>query len=497
MSTKINVRSPFYLNLTEPTVPEPEFTCDVANIQSLTIDQQGQISTPDLAYGTLDTITSSDSDFSNNKFATESSATNRDLVLRILIPAGYSNVGDGYIDCPKTITQPAYIPTQPNPSDPPVSCSGGPTANSSISAKTLDEGGDFETVNLASFFNAGSVAIAGYNIYNPKPSLVNATVSGNTLTVSSNNVGGSTNVQVSAFDDASNSCTATQTVTVTVNVAGSPAFSCTYAAFSGGSISQAGAIVKPNSVATVGNIKSSSGGSAITSYSANNTGSNRTVTLYFDLTAPAGFSNVGSTVECSANFIQSSSSTSTFDCATAALFGQQVSSKGQISIGSATKGTIASFTPLSFAAVDTPTTRTVTFTITIPAGFTNSGTINCTASVTQPATTPACGSNSFKISGPKSSPSDFCGGLFSVTKSITSTKSGVTTNLGGIVCSSNAPYQGGNFYYAVSTNTTTVGPGTGAFYIWQIDDNGVVQNVAIRTCPTDGAGNGKGKGGDL
>jgi hypothetical protein len=65
------------------------------------------------------------------------------------------------------------------------------------------------------------------------------------------------------------------------------------------------------------------------------------------------------------------------------------------------------------------------------------------------------------------------------------------------VCSSNAPYQGGNFYYAVSTNTTTVGPGTGAFYIWQIDDNGVVQNVAIRTCPTDGAGNGKGKGGDL
>ena len=493
MSTKINVRSPFYLNLTEPTVPEPEFTCEVANIQSLTIDQQGQISTPDLAYGTLDTITSSDSDFSNNKFPTESSATNRALVLRILIPAGYSNVSDGYIDCPKTIIQPAYVTSGSTPS-----CSGGPTTNSSISAKTLDPGGDFETVNLASFFNAGSVAIAGFNIYNPKPSLVNATVSGNTLTVSSNNVGGSTNVQVSAFDDASNSCTATQTATVTVNAGSNPvAFDCTYKAFSGGSISQAGAIVKPNSVAAVGNIKSSSGGSAITSYSANNTGSDRTVTLYFDLTAPAGFSNVGNTVECSANFIQSSSSTSTFDCATAALFGQQVSSKGQISIGSATKGTIASFDPLEFEKVDTPTTRTVTFTITIPAGFTNSGTIDCTASITQPATTPACGSNSFKISGPKEKPSDFCSGLFSVTKSITSTVVGVTTNLGGVVCSGNAPYQGGNFYYAVSTNTTTVGPGTGAFYIWQIDDNGVVQNVAIRTCPTDGAGNGKGKGGDL
>lgn len=492
MSTKINVRSPFYLNLTEPTVPEPEFTCEVANIQSLTIDQQGQISTPDLAYGTLDTITSSDSDFSNNKFPTESSATNRALVLRIIIPAGYSNVSDGYIDCPKTITQPAYVTSGSTPS-----CSGGPTTNSSISAKTLDEGGDFETVNLASFFNAGSVAIAGYNIYNPKPSLVNATVSGNTLTVSSNNVGGSTNVQISAFDDASNSCTATQTVTVTVNVAGSPAFDCTYKAFSGGSISQAGVIVKPNSVADVGDIKSSSGGSAITSYSANTTGSDRTVTLYFDLTAPAGFSNVGSTVECSANFVQSSSSTNTFDCATAALFDQQISSKGQISIGSATKGTIASFDPLEFAAVDTPTTRTVTFTITIPAGFTNSGTINCPATITQPATTPLCGSNSFKLSGGKTEPSGFCTGIFSVVRSVTSTVSGVTTNLGAQICDNNSPYQGGNFYYAVSSNATTVGPGTGAFYIWQIDDNGIVQDVQIRTCPTDGDGDGKGKGGAL
>ena len=33
MSTKINVRSPFYLNLTEPTAPTPLFTCDVADIQ--------------------------------------------------------------------------------------------------------------------------------------------------------------------------------------------------------------------------------------------------------------------------------------------------------------------------------------------------------------------------------------------------------------------------------------------------------------------------------
>ena len=66
MSTKVNTRRPFYLNLVEPTAPEPEFICAVANVKNLSINQQGQINTPDLDYGTLETITSSDSDFSNN-----------------------------------------------------------------------------------------------------------------------------------------------------------------------------------------------------------------------------------------------------------------------------------------------------------------------------------------------------------------------------------------------------------------------------------------------
>ena len=493
MSTKINVRSPFYLNLVEPTVPEPEFTCAVANVRNLKIDQQGQISTPDLDYGTLERITSSDSDFSNNKFPAESSATNRALVLRILIPVGYINVSDGYIDCSETVIQPALVTSGSTPS-----CSGGPTKNGTISAKTLDSGGDFETVNLASFFSAGSTAIAGFNIYNPNPSLVNASINGNTLTISSNNVGGATNLQISAFDNASNTCTATQSITVTVNAGagqGVPAFACGFKAFSGGSISQAGVIVKPNSVAVVGAIKS--GGSTITSYPANTSGNDRTVTLTFVLTAPAGFSNVGNAVECTENFVQPSSSTTTFDCGTAGLFGQQISSKGQINIGSISSGTIASFSPLTFPAVDTATSRTVTFTITIPSGHTNSGTINCNATITQPATTPVCGSNSFKLSGGKTDPSGFCSGLFSVVRSVTSTVSGVTTNLGGQICDNNSPYQGNNFYYAVSSSSTTVGPGTGSFYIWQIDNNGIVQDVQIRNCPTDGTGNGKGKGGAL
>ena len=51
MSTKINVRSPFYLNLTAPTVPVPEFTCSTAFPNGLdnsgfAVDNQGIITSP-------------------------------------------------------------------------------------------------------------------------------------------------------------------------------------------------------------------------------------------------------------------------------------------------------------------------------------------------------------------------------------------------------------------------------------------------------------------
>ena len=491
MSTKINVRSPFYLNLTEPVPPLPQFSCDRANIQNLTIDQQGQVNSPSLNVGTVLSITSSDSDFSNDKFATETSATQRTLVVRIAIPAGYSNSADGFLDCSKTITQPALVTSGATPS-----CSGGPTTNSSISAKTIAVDGDSEAINLSSFFTAGATAITGFSVYVANPALVNATVSGTTLTISSNAIGGSTNVIVSASDSASNTCTASQSIAVTVS-SPNQAFVCFQAAFSGGGITQAGVITKPNSVAAVGNIKASSGGSAISSHSANGTGSTRTVTLFFDLTAPAGYSNAGSTVECSTSFQQPASNPA-FDCAVAGLSGQNISQKGIIDAGSISLGTISSFSPLNFATVDSSTARTVTFTINVPAGYSNSGTITCPVSITQPAKASTCGAVNYKLSGPKNSAGDFCGGLFTASQSITSTASSITTALGKTVCKSNAPFAGANFYYVVSVNQTSVGPGTGKFYLWQIDDAGIIQDVAIHDCPTgSNSGDGKGKGGSL
>ena len=477
MSTKINVRSPFYLNLTEPTIPTPLFTCEVANILNLSIDQQGQVSTPNLDFGTVISITSSDSEFTNDKFATVSTATDRTLVVRVSIPIGFSNVADGYIDCTKVVSQPAET------------CSGGPTTSGSIPAQTLSVDGDSETIDLSSYFTQGSEAIAGYTIYNANKALVNHSLSGSNLTISSNAIGGSTNIQASAFDNGTDTCTATQTISVTVSNP-TVAFDCDDAAFSGGSIAQDGTITKPDSVAAVGTIKSTSGGAAITSYSANDTGSDRDVTLYFDLTIPAGYSNSG-TIECSRTFTQPASDP-TFTCDLANLSGQQISTKGQISVGSSQLGTISSFSPLSFAEVSTDTSRTVTFTIDIPSGYSNTGTIDCDKTLTQPASTPTCGTNSYRLSTPKVSPGDFCDDIYSVTKAIESTATSISTGLGDTVCSSSAPFDGKGFYYAVSVNSTSVGKGTGKFFLWQIDSNGVVTDVAVANCPTDGTDDGKG-----
>ena len=480
MATKINVRSPFYINLDEPTVPLPTFTCGIADIKNLSIDQQGQINTPSLSYGFIDSITSSDADFSNGKFATVSTATARNITIRILIPSGFSNTEDVYIDCDNVVTQPALIITQPTPSDPPVSCSGGPTKSGSIPSQTLDVDGDSTTINLTSYFTQGSQAIAGYKIYNPSP-IVNASVSGDTLTLSSNAIGGSTTVHVKAYDNASNSCTASQSISVTVN-APDQDFACTnngINALSGGSITQSGTITKPNSPGTITAIKETSGGSTITSYSANNTGSDRSVTLYFDITAPGGYGNAGSTIECSATFNQPAG-LPTFDCAAANLSGQQISTDGTIKSGSASLGTISDWSPKSFASVSSDTPRTVTFTIDVPSGYSNSGTISCPKTITQPGSTPLCGTNEFEISTGKVDFNGFCDAVYSLSKTVTST--GGKFTLGAQVCRNGSPFNGSNLYYAVNESVVNVGPNYGRFIAWKIDSNGIIQDIAELTC---------------
>jgi len=481
MATKINVRSPFYLNLTEPVEPLPLFTCGIANILNLSIDQQGQINTPTLSYGIIDSITSSDAGFSNGKFATVSTATARTITIRILIPQGFSNTEDEYIDCDNVVTQPALITSQPTPEDPPVSCSGGPTSTGSIPAQTLDVDGDSTTIDLTSYFTQGSEAIAGYNIYNPSP-VVNASISSDTLTLSSNAIGGSTTVYVSAYDTVENSCTATQSISVTVN-APDQDYACVnngINALSGGSIAQDGTITNPNSTASSINfISETEGGSAITSYSANNTGSDRSVTLWFNLTAPAGYGNAGSNINCSRTFNQPAA-LPTFDCDAANLSGQQISTKGIINPGSASLGSISDWSPKSFDEVTTDTPRTVTFTVDVPSGYANSGTISCPKTITQPASTPTCGTIPLFISQGSLVPGTFCTAVYRTSTAITANVN--ITGLGGQVCKNGTPFNGQDLYYAVAVSNVNVGPNYGNFIIWQIDSNGIILDVRESNC---------------
>jgi len=75
MSTKINVRSPFYLHLTEPQVPLPLYDCYIANLTGFSVDNQGIVTLPSPDYGTIYSYTSTAGDFANGKFASVSSDT--------------------------------------------------------------------------------------------------------------------------------------------------------------------------------------------------------------------------------------------------------------------------------------------------------------------------------------------------------------------------------------------------------------------------------------
>ena len=155
--SKINARSPFYLSYSTPAAPSPEFTCAIANATDFEVDQEGIISSPRLSFGTIKSFTSSDSGFSNGKYATVSTPTTRTVVFKINIPSGFSNTSAATIVCSLTASQPAKVTSGATPS-----CSGGPTLNGSIPNQSIAAGGNTVTINLASYFTKGTSAIAGF-----------------------------------------------------------------------------------------------------------------------------------------------------------------------------------------------------------------------------------------------------------------------------------------------------------------------------------------------
>jgi len=480
MSTKINVRSPFFLNLTAPTVPVPEFTCLTAFPNGLdnsgfAVDNQGIITSPNPTFGNFESLTSTDSGFANDKYATVSTDTTRTVTARTRIPAGFSNTSDVYKDCVLTTIQPGTSV-----------CTGGPTTSGSISAVALDTGGNSTTIDLSSYFNNETT----YGVNNPNPTLVSTSISGSNLIISSNNIGGSVTIYAIAKDASyPTTCEAVQSISITVSLpAGAPNYDCNTSPLSGGGIAADGTLTLPTTTGTIQ--------TPYPSTSANNTGSDRTVTLSFDITVPSGYPNASATIVCDKDFEQPSVGVDPdFSCSIAALTGQSISKNGSIFIGSAAVGTVKSFTTPSWlgTTVQSDTSRVVEFQVEIPSGYANSGTLfNCSKTLTQPATVGDCGTNEFYISTGKQSPGDFCDNTYSASALITSTSSSITGLMGSKICNNGTPFNGRGLYYGVlaAYAASGIGVGVGDFYVIQIDSTGVVLSVEIHTCRTGGSGTG-------
>ena len=493
--SKINARSPYYLTYVTPTPPSPEFTCTIANLSDYTVDTNGTVSLPNLDYGYIDSFTSTASDFANDKFAAVSSQTVRTVVFKIVIPNGFSNSGTGYLLCSKNATQQVG------------SCSGGATTNGSIPAQSMTAGGDTDTVNLASYFNAGSVAIAGYRIVNPHKSFVNMSISGSTLTLTALNVGGTNVVYVEAFDNATNTCVAIQPISVTVTVTNN--LGCTASTgvdsvgLTGGAIAQDGTITNPSLIGTIAEIRATSGGSAITSVAANSGSTAQNVTLFFLITVPPGYGNAGASIECSTVFSQLGTGAVVFDCNTTILTNQSIYTDGTIVTGDSTIGTIESTTPIRWSETPIPFQRETTFNIRVPnsSAYSNANAlVACSKTITQPASINPCGTVAYflNVQSPRVDPGDFCqdnygGATYKVFSTATSINDAATKT----VCSSvgnnpDRPFVGEDQYYRVSTymNPSRIGVSSGTFYIWRISNAGIITEQWEWNCEGGGDGDG-------
>jgi hypothetical protein len=382
MSTKINVRSPYYLSYSEPPEPLPVFDCGYANAVNFSVDESGTISLPTLDYGAIESYTSAAADFSNGTFNEVSSDTLRTLKLTIIAPEGFSNQGDGII-CEVTATQPLK----------PVDCPTVVSPSGSIPSQALNTGGSSVTIDYSSYFTGTTSDFTDYLINNNGSYLdVSINRTDEEITITSKSTAGVFSIQLERIDN-STSCSAKQTISTTLTSLAT--FNCTTANLLGGAIAADGSLTTPSSIGTITATKETSGGASVTSIAANNTGSDISVTLYYDVLVPAGYSNSGSTIECNVTYTQRSNIiTPTFTCSDVDLDDQAILVDGNVTAGVAKyygpNGreylTIESFTPTNFPQVSEITRRDVTYTIEVPSGFTNTGsTIDCVERIKQPA----------------------------------------------------------------------------------------------------------------
>ena len=369
MSTKINVRSPFYISIESPTAPTPVFDKTYANPQDFSVDVNGNLSLPRLDYGVIEDVTSTDPDFTNDKFPAEASEINRTVRLFVRVPEGFSNAGD-IVDFEVSAIQPASI----------AACASVLSATASSVSFNLNTGGNSSSVDMSTHFT-GTGTKDEYTVTNLHPAYFDATIASNgVLTITSKDQAGSFSATVTVYDN-DEGCSASKSVSITLTSLAT--FTPSDAQLLGGEIQADGTIIDPSVIGTITARRTTPTGSIITSHTANDTGSNRDVTLYFDITVPPGYSNSGNTIQANKLFSQPPQNvTPVFDVNQVDVDDEAILQNGLVVGGTAEyryEGTtydveIQSFTPTSFPTVGSRTPRDVTYTFVIPDGFQNAGT---------------------------------------------------------------------------------------------------------------------------
>lgn len=499
MSTKINVRSPFYLEFTEPVQALGTFTCTTASLQNFAVSSDGAVTVPTIARGTI--IDQTATSFAQN---TSGSDISRSITYTIEIPQNFSNTADGTIDCTVTADQPSQ-----SAQEDPVQNNNCPTFSGSIPSYSNISTGT--TIDLSTYFTAGSgAAISEYEVRTYGATGISHSVNGNILTLSSSlNCASTTFIIIAknANDGChaiSNSFVGSSNCVEDDGAGGTQpiAYDCNELSLSGGSVSQDGTVSKSTYKISGGIKELRYNGSVLSSpynVGANTSGSDRPITITYRVYIPQGYSNYssGATFDCDKTYTQPSTpQLIDFDCEEAKLTNLFISKKGNVGQPTLARGTLVSWTPQSFPPVSTDTLRQVTFTITAPYGFnySNAGNnIPCTKGIYQPQTIDDCGNTVLYLTGQGfSSPTGFCGNVYSARLEAFSNASNffdIRNTLGQRICVSGNIFRGGNLYYAYAqTRVSSAAGDVGANYtVLQIDDFGIVRNIAIANCSGGGS----------
>ena len=490
MSTKINARSPFFIEATEPSVTLGIFDCATANLLNFAVSSAGDITEPSILKGTI--IDRTETSFAAN---TSGSAISRSVTYTIQIPTGYSNTSDGTITCIQTVDQPTQTPAED-----PTSNDNCPTFSGTIPDITNLTS---TTINLATYFTAGADAsISGYSVQNYGAAAISTSVSGNTLTISTGNNCASTTLRVTAYNSV-DACKDVSNV-FSVSAACTEALDCNDVNLTGGAISATGVISNPSySIAHLDHIEDS-GNNTITSVPSNDSGSAINVTLTFVFTVPDGYTNAGQELECDKTFEQQPTTAPlvNLECSDVTFSsGFTITSQGNIIAGTvsylgSTNVTPTNITTESGAYKYDPVATTTARTISVTFGVLNTNWLNynssitCTVSLYQPPSENACdfATGDYAISDQSfNAANSFCdnNAVWSILKQVNG-----TPTTGNTVCYLGSPFNGGSQWFAYNSAQTQNGAGNigTSFGVMRIDSSGTILATSTTNCQGDDGG---------